>query len=138
MRILIRKKSARVIILGGPREEPLCAEIVRMAHSNGVTNLCGNTDLMEAAAWIKESDVFISNDSGLMHVAAALGRPQVAIFGPTNPITTGPKNPNARLLYHETSCAPCLKVRCPTDHRCMERITVDEVFDTACRLLEKE
>ena len=62
VRILIRKKNAKVVILGGPKEEPLCAEIVRMANCDGVTNLCGNTDLMEAAAWIKESDVFISND----------------------------------------------------------------------------
>ena len=92
---------------------------------------------MTATAWIKQSALFISNDSGLMHVAAAMARPQVAIFGPTDRVTTSPKNPHARLVYHDISCAPCLKTTCPMDHRCMEQVTVDDVFDAACDVLKK-
>ena len=74
----------------------------------------------------------MSNDSGLMHVASALRVPLAAIFGPTKPHNTGPLkeyNKNAEILYHGADCAPCPHRDCPIDHRCMNAVTVDEVFE---------
>lgn len=132
---LARYGGARLVILGSDQEKGVGDGIVKMVGKDAAVNLSGATSLLEAAAWIKHATLVISNDSGLMHIAAALSKPQLAIFGPTNRITTGPRNGKATIIYHETVCAPCLKVRCPTDHRCMESITVEEVFGAACRML---
>ena len=75
--------------------------------------------------------LLITNDSGLMHVAAALGVPLVAIFGSTDPARTGPRGKNSRIIYKAVDCAPCLKKVCPQDRKCMRLITVDEVFEAA-------
>ena len=134
---IARELNARLVVLGSEKERAIGEEILGWVTSGPVWNLCGSTDLLTAVAWIKQAALFISNDSGLMHVAAALARPQVAIFGSTDRVTTSPKNPHARLVYHDVSCAPCLKTKCPTDHRCMEMVTVDEVFEAACEVLKK-
>jgi heptosyltransferase-2 len=76
--------------------------------------------------------LFVSNDSGLMHVAAALRIPQVAIIGPTDPAVTGPSNPNSRLVQAPVPCSPCKhRKRCPTDHQCMTAITLAQVYRAA-------
>jgi heptosyltransferase-2 len=133
---MARRWGAALVVLGSDREKEVGESIVEIVGKDAAMNLCGATGLLEAAAWIRRASLFISNDSGLMHVAAALSRPQLAIFGPTDRTTTGPLNSKAEMIYHETSCAPCLKVHCPLDHRCMESITVDEVFEAARRMLE--
>jgi len=133
---VVRYSGARVVILGSIKEKFVGDGIVQSVGKEAAVNLCGATSLLEAAAWIKQATLFISNDSGLMHMAAALSKPQLAIFGPTDRISTGPRNSKATMIYHETTCAPCLKVRCPVDHRCMERITVEEVFEAAGQMLE--
>jgi heptosyltransferase-2 len=71
-----------------------------------------------------------------MHVAGALNIPTVAIFGSTNPITTSPAGDKSVVIYKEASCSPCLKETCPTDFRCMEVVTVEEVYETAKSLLK--
>jgi heptosyltransferase II len=133
---VVRYSGARLVILGSDKEKAVGNDIVQSVGRDGAVNLCGATSLLEAAAWIKQATLFISNDSGLMHMAATLSKPQLAIFGPTDRISTGPRNSKAIMIYHETTCAPCLKVRCPIDHRCMESITVEEVFEAACQMLE--
>jgi heptosyltransferase-2 len=133
---IVRVFGARLVILGTVKEKGIGDDIVESVGKDAGVNLCGTTSLLDAAAWIKQATLFISNDSGLMHIAAALGKPQLAIFGPTDRFTTGPRNSKATMIYHETTCAPCLKVRCPVDHRCMEGITVSEVFQAACQTLE--
>jgi heptosyltransferase-2 len=132
---LVRFFGVRLVILGSIKEKGVGDGIVDKVGKDGAVNLSGATSLLEAAAWIKQAALVISNDSGLMHMAAALSKPQLAIFGPTDRITTGPRNCKAVIIYHETVCAPCLKVRCPVDHSCMESITVAEVFEAACRML---
>jgi heptosyltransferase-2 len=77
----------------------------------------------------------MSNDSGLMHIAGALGIPTIAIFGSTNPAATSPAGDRSVLITKAVSCSPCLKKVCPTDFRCMELIGADEVYDVATRLL---
>ena len=91
-------------------------------------NLSGKTELGEAVAVIKRCDLFLSNDSGLMHVAAALKVPLVAVFGSTDHVATGPRGSEAIIVSHEIDCAPCLKPVCPTDFHCMLDIDPDEVW----------
>jgi heptosyltransferase-2 len=92
-------------------------------------DLTGATTLIEAMALIGECDVFVTNDSGLMHVAAALHTPLVAIFGSTDHIATGPYADNAVVIRKPLPCSPCKKTHCPEKHfRCMKLIDSDEVF----------
>ena len=99
-------------------------------------NLAGKTSLKEAIYLIAKCDLFISNDSGLMHIAGALNIPTLAIFGSTNPITTGPLGDHSVIIRKDVSCSPCLKETCPEDFRCMKMISVDEVFKEAQKLLQ--
>ncbi|MBN1931772.1 MAG: lipopolysaccharide heptosyltransferase II [Desulfobacterales bacterium] len=125
---------AQILIFGGPGEEGLGNQISASIEKPCI-NLCGRTRLREAMALIEKCRLFITNDSGLMHVAAALDIAQIAIFGPTDHIATGPSNPNSHIVKWPAECSPCLKPECPTDHRCMREITVDTVFAVAEKLL---
>jgi len=125
-----------VILLGSENEQDICRFIAEFG-GDSVLDLSGRASLSEAIGWIDASDMVISNDSGLMHVAAALSKPQITIFGPTNEITTGPANFRARTLNLHVDCAPCMKKLCPTDHRCMRGIGPDDVFREAESLRER-
>lgn len=94
--------------------------------------------LQELAALIKKSDVLVTNDSGPMHIAAAVGTPVVALFGPTEPARTGPYTENCIVIKKEMDCSPCFRSRCTKkSFECMEFITVDEVFEAVKKLLGK-
>ncbi len=135
--IRLRKSwGARILIFGGPSEEALGQEISEMI-GKGSLNLSGKTNLREAMALIQKCHLFITNDSGLMHVAAAFDIPQIAIIGPTNHVATGPSNPRSHIVRVPVECSPCMKRDCPTDHRCMKEITVDMVYSTAEALLSR-
>ncbi len=121
------KWGAKVLIMGSEGEKEIC-DGVSKAMKQSALNLSGMTSLAGAMALIKRCGFFVTNDSGLMHVAAAIGVPLVAVFGSTDPIATGPRSPNARIVQHETECAPCLKPECPEDYRCMLSITPEEVW----------
>ena len=121
------KWGAKVLILGSEGEKEI-RDGVSKAMKQSALNLSGMTSLAGAMALIKRCGFFVTNDSGLMHVAAAIGVPLVAVFGSTDPIATGPRSPNARIVQHETECAPCLKPECPEDYRCMLSITPEEVW----------
>lgn len=126
--------SCRIILLGGKSDEDT-AEEVRSLAQNDLLNLAGRTTLEEAIYLISQCRLFISNDSGLMHIAGALNIPTVAIFGSTNPQTTSPVGRQSVVLHKKTSCSPCLKKTCPEDLRCMELITVDDVWQEAQKIL---
>ena len=121
------KWGARVIILGSRNETDICNSLCS-SMSHGPVNFCGRTSLGEAVGLISLCGFFVTNDSGLMHVAASLGVPTLAIFGSTDPVATGPRGPRTRIIRHETGCAPCLRPECPTDHRCMLSIEAEEVW----------
>ena len=135
-RRLMQALDARIIIFGGPGEGGLGRQIADSLDHRGV-DLCGKTSLREAAALIERCNLFITNDSGLMHIAAAFDRPLVAIIGPTNHTTTGPSNPKSRIVRVPTPCSPCLKPDCSEDHRCMKAIGVDMVAEAALELLRE-
>jgi heptosyltransferase II len=101
-----------------------------------VVNVIGRTDLRLLSGLLASCDVFVSNDSGAMHLAAAVGVPVAAIFGPTNERVTAPLGDHD-VIIHQVFCRPCMLRDCPIDHRCMRRVSADTVFDTVIRRLDR-
>ena len=122
-----KRWAAKVLLFGSPSETEIAARVSHRMHTNPV-NLCGRTTLGQVMALIKRCNLFVTNDTGLMHVAAAFSVPIVAIFGSTDPVATGPISRNVRIVRHSIDCSPCLKEVCPTDHRCMLSIEPQEVW----------
>jgi heptosyltransferase-2 len=131
-----REWGARVVIFGSEGEKEICDEVVRFLSREPV-NLCGKTSLSEAIALIDQCKLFLSNDSGLMHVAAALNIPTVAVFGSTDPLATGPRGPNSVFVRNPVACAPCLKPECHMDYRCLLGVTSDQVWEKMEQLWKK-
>lgn len=127
----------RVIIFGGPADRELGDEITAMTQGACI-NMAGCTSLSKAFALIGALDLFVTNDSGLMHAAAAQNVNQVAVIGSTDHIATAPANKNSVMVRQSVPCSPCLKKQCPIDHKCMDKITVDMVMAACNDLLEKE
>jgi heptosyltransferase-2 len=114
------------------------AELDKMSGSGrraAAVNLAGRTDVPQLAGVLAQCAVFVSNDSGAMHLAAAVGTPVVALFGPTDERVTAPVAPRARVLTAGAWCRPCLLRECPLDHRCMNRIEAGAVARAAGELL---
>jgi len=128
--ILSRRARVRVAIVGGPAERPLAERIASGMRSRPRV-LCGETSLPDLVGVLSHLRLLITNDSGPMHLAAALGVPVVAIVGPTNWRETAPWGPGHRLVHEPVDCAPCKLRECPIDHRCMRRVTVDRVVEEA-------
>jgi len=130
-------ESQRQVLLIGSQEEAEVSKDVmsRMRHRPIV--LTGKTTLDQITAVLATVDLVVTNDTGPAHIGAALGRPTIVIFGPTNPLTTRPFSPEAEILRHPPECAPCMLRDCPIDHRCMTAITVDEVFERSHALLKR-
>lgn len=121
-RELAERIGMPVVVLGSASDREAAAGI------RG-TDLTGRTSLDEAIRLIAGAALVVSNDSGLMHVAAALGRPQVALFGSSSPEHTPPASDRARVLWLRLECSPCFERECPLGHfRCMKEITVDQVL----------
>ena len=139
-----RAVSSRVgnclwLALGGKSDESLCADIARLA-GGGVANLAGKTSLRELMAVLRLCRVLLTNDSGPMHVAAALGTPVVVPFGSTAPELTGPGlpgDPRHSLLKSAAPCSPCFRRTCPIDLRCMTGISPDLVIEAVSRIVVK-
>lgn len=122
-----------IVIFGGPNEVEISEEIAENLLSLGVknfTNLAGKTNIKELCANIAACSLFVTNDSGPMHVAAAYQIPTVAIFGPTRFKETSQwMNKKSVIVRHEMECSPCMKRECPLGHHeCMKNITADEVI----------
>ena len=127
--------GGRIIIFGGPDDRKLGNKIVRRMRQRPI-DLSGKTNLGEAIALIERCDLFITNDSGLMHVAAALDVPLIAVFGSTNSITTGPLSQSSRIVQVPLECSPCLRPECPKGHLdCMDQISVEMVFKVVKEML---
>jgi heptosyltransferase-2 len=133
---LIADSGADVILFGTASEHDI-AELIAARMRRRPVNLAGQTPIGELPAFFAACDLFIGNDSGAMHVAAAVGIPVVAIFGPTDPEGTAPVTPRRTVVQHKVSCSPCFLRHCPVDHRCMTRIKADEVYAAARGWLER-
>jgi heptosyltransferase-2 len=124
-----------VLVFGDLASADLCNHVASGLGTRGV-NLAGRTSLRELISFIKRVDLFITNDSGPMHMAAALKTPLIAIFGSTSDVATGPYQ-HGVVIHKHVSCSPCFKRVCPIDFRCMTRISVDEVYREARKILVK-
>ncbi|MCS6765577.1 MAG: lipopolysaccharide heptosyltransferase II [Candidatus Protistobacter heckmanni] len=121
----------RIAALGGPGDAAAGQEIADACREHGVTvaNLCGKTKLDQAIALLARADMAVCNDSGLMHVTAALGLPQVAVFGSSDPRHTPPRSPRATILWQQLECSPCFARVCPLGHtRCLTGIAPEQVL----------
>lgn len=120
-----------VVLFGGPNEIEMANDIESRLDGIPVTNLAGKTSVEELCAMIGGLDIFITNDSGPMHVAAAYQVPTVAIFGPTRHLETSQwRNEKSVIVRHDMKCAPCMKRECPLGHHeCMKNITANEVIE---------
>jgi len=114
--------DADVILFGTPSELPVSAAIAAELQRPPI-NLTGKTPIADLPALLSQCHLFLGNDSGAMHVAAAVGLPVVAIFGPTDPKGTAPVTPRLTIVQQKPYCSPCFLRRCPTDHRCMTAVT---------------
>jgi heptosyltransferase-2 len=123
---LAEKWQARILLFGKEEERPIAHEIQRHLGAKGI-DLTGKTSLLQLAALLERCALLVTNDTGTMHVATAVGTPVVALFGSTPPHITGPWGDDHVVVKKDVDCSPCWKRVCPTDHRCMELITVDEV-----------
>ena len=129
-RTLASESGAYPILLGGPGDRNAAAEVLR--HFDGqILDLVGQTSLRQALAVLSHLHLLITNDSGLMHVAAALGVPLIAIFGSTDPVATGPFSDRAAVLRQTLSCSPCFERTCQTGYSCLTGITVAAVVEAA-------
>jgi len=131
---LAAESGAGVAVLGAPSERALTAQVAAQVKAP-VADLGGRTTLSELVGVLGRLRLLITNDSGAMHVAAALGTPVVAVIGPTDWRETAPVGRAHRLLREPVHCSPCLLRECPIDHRCMRRVTVSRVADEARGLL---
>jgi heptosyltransferase II len=129
---LVSECGADVIFFGTPGEKEITARIRANMKSRAIS-LVGETSMRDLAALFASCSIFIGNDSGAMHVAAAAGLPVIGIFGSTDPEGTAPVTEQFTLIREAVSCSPCFLRRCPVDHRCMMRISVDSVFTAAVR-----
>ena len=124
-----------VLLFGSKGEAEAAMAVSQAAAKARCLDLAGGTGLGQALALLERLDLFLTNDSGLMHAAAALGVPTVAVFGSTNPTTTGPLGPRVAIVRKPVDCAPCKKPQCPTgDMRCFTVITPDDVLEAVLAL----
>jgi heptosyltransferase-2 len=128
---------AQIALLGSTKDIPICEKIVKLAPE--VRNLAGITKLTEAIALIARAEAVVSNDSGLLHVASALNRPIIALYGPTDPDHAPPFSDIAKSLSLRLDCAPCKERKCPLGHRnCMRLMSADMVWNELQPMLRIE
>jgi heptosyltransferase-2 len=134
----LNSRGCDVWVVGSGKEAALGAEVEALSNS-ACTNLCGKTSLDEAVDVLSSASLAVSNDSGLMHIAAALGIPLIALYGSSSPGFTPPMSDDAIILKLDLPCSPCFKRQCPLGHfNCMKQLTPESVFnaidfDRICR-----
>ena len=133
--LLARDPSLRILVVGGKADAPVGASIasaVGDGDKGRIINLCGRTSIAESLALLAKCDLLVANDTGPVHMAAAVGTRCLVLFGPTRPDWTGPYGEGHRIIMRDLPCQPCLKHRCPRgDHACLESIPASEVADAA-------
>jgi heptosyltransferase II len=131
----LRSERDADIVLFGTAAETNVSAAIQAGLSQPALDLTGKTQIAELSALLSRCSVFLGNDSGAMHVAAAVGLPVVAVFGPTDPFGTAPVTPRCTIVQEMPYCSPCFLRRCPTDHRCMTAVTPEMVSAPLLRTL---
>lgn len=134
---MVQKLNARIVLLGAASERDNAEQVIaQMNQKQAATNLAGETSIAELIGLLAHCDLVVTNDTGPAHVAAALNRPTLTIFGPTNEFETAPLGLHSELIRAEgIECARCMHRDCPIDHRCMTRLPVDRVLEKALKLI---
>ncbi|MBI4444366.1 MAG: lipopolysaccharide heptosyltransferase II [Acidobacteria bacterium] len=132
--LIIEETESNIVIIGSANEVEIAKQIQELM-SRPAFPLAGKTTLPGLMGLLSLCRLMITNDSGPMHLGAALGIPQIAIFGSTDARATGPLNPKAVVIRKSVECSPCLLRECPIDLRCFTRIEVEEVLEAAKKLL---
>ncbi len=128
--------GAQVALLGSPKDKPACDEIVAVVQGGSVFNVAGVTKLEEAIALIARASAVVANDSGLLHIASALNRPVIALYGPTDPDHAPPFSDMAKSMSLRLQCSPCRQRECPLGHHdCMESLSAGMVWHELRKML---
>jgi len=128
----------QVWIFGGPKDVEIAKNITQLSGSSHCINLAGKTKLLDAIDLLSQSDVVVSNDSGLMHVSASLSKKLVVLYGSSTPMFTPPLSDTAEALSLNLECSPCFKRQCPLGHLdCLKKLTPQQVDHTLAKLLIK-
>ena len=124
---------SQVAVFGSKDEAAVCETVFQEIKKAGIAchNFGGATPLEEFIEMAAACQLFLTNDSGAMHVASALGVPTVVVFGATDDEATGPSGNWSRVVRHQVECSPCLLRECPIDHRCMTGVTASQVVAAA-------
>lgn len=134
--LLLNNPRVSLIFFGDNQGASLVNMICQSLPKDRVINLAGQTTLRELAAYIKKCDLFLTNDSGPMHMASALDVPLLALFGSTSDQTTSPYK-GGKVIHKHVACSPCYRRECPIDFRCMKQITVHEVYENLTALISQ-
>ena len=136
---IINQRGWSVVMVGSQADRSACEEISRRLPKKGtrinrLIDFCGKSDLATLAGVLSQATTVVSNDSGAMHLAGAVGTKVIAMFGPTNeartsPLSAGADAPAPVVITHDVFCRPCMLRECPIDHRCMRRIASQRVFE---------
>ncbi len=132
---IVNELKGEVALVGSHDEAGVSREVAGHMKQKPLL-LTGRTNLSEAVAVLSLAEMLITNDTGPAHISAALNRPTLVIFGPTDPTTTRPFSESAEIIRRPPECAPCMLRDCPIDHRCMTAITPDEVYERACAMIK--
>ncbi len=137
---LARERGAAIAIFGSKEEGPIAQLVLHAIQTAGLRclNFAGRTSLQEFIDMAAACDLFLTNDSGPMHIASALGVPTVAIFGATDEGATGPTGTHSKVVRVSVECSPCLRRECPIDHPCMTGVSAARVAEAALSLVEIE
>ena len=135
---IARERHATVAVFGAKEEFQICEAVQQSVDALGsrCVNFAGTTSLEHFIEMAAACEAFLTNDSGPMHIASALGVPTVAIFGATDHIATGPTGLLSRVVREPVDCSPCLLRECPIDHRCMTRVSAERVAEEALSLMQ--
>jgi heptosyltransferase-2 len=129
--------ETQVVLLGSPKDHEVCENIANAVDGGAVRNLAGVTSLAEAVALIAGADAVVSNDSGLLHIASALNRPVIALYGPTDPDHAPPFSDVAKAISLRLDCAPCRQRICPLGHQnCLRQLDAGMVWQALLPMLQ--
>ena len=129
--------DADVVLIGSEAELEVSSHVSETMRRQPIV-LTGKTNLSQLVGVLSVVDLLVTNDTGPAHIASALGRPTLVVFGPTNPLTTSPYSESGQIIRVPPDCAPCMLRDCPIDHRCMTAITPDDVFQKSTMMLNAQ